>query len=165
MSHYLPNGSSMDFTELLEYDEFDDDSSNRSPPPHDSPVGVPLSIELLTAAAGNKVPIEPEDKSGCSSSAEEEGETNSNFVKGSELFLRFDGVASAANCVDTPTAGPSSATNFTGAGIELQYDNEFDADDDDDADHRRFLQFNDTSKSYHSMIENENEQLLLEGIK
>lgn len=173
MAHFLPNDGSMDFTELLEYDEFDDDSANRSAvvvfdANIHSPVGVPLSVELLTAA-----------RNGAKVSTTEEDEQTSSFVKGSELFLRLDAPAAGAASSDTlcsddtPIAGPSTAvfdptTPFI--GVELQYDNEFDGNDDDANDAgrngacNRYLQFNDTSKSYHSMIENENEQLFMEGI-
>lgn len=168
----FPNPNSLDFTDLLEYDEFDvynelpvqrrqctDELCCNSNEKID---GVPLSIEL--SQVQDVTDTEQE-----------------HFVKASELFLRFDGgvgstSTSTSDCVVDTSCG--SGIKFSGSDngsnssetpinidcVELQYENEFDDDDDDCGGNNDFLQFTEATKSYHSMNENENEQLLLEGI-
>lgn len=158
------NVNSLDFADLLEYDEFDvyDETlstlvSQRSCCDDqlccDSITkieGVPLSVELSQAIAGpsqqcfNALPT--------SSLVVADDET---FIKAPELFLRFgmNSSNSVDDFVDTPTNQPNDC-------VELQYENEFDEDEVDDS-----LRFIESSKSYHSVTENENEQLLLEGIE
>ncbi len=126
--------SAVDFSDLLEYDEFEAYDAFQMPEHTDEPDNVPLSVEL----------------------AESIEETNSrksdseNFVKAPELFLRIDGNVKSQpdSLADTPIRECA----------ELQYENEFDEYDDNDV-------FNhpECSTSFHA-IENDNEQLLLEGI-
>lgn len=154
------NVNSLDFADLLEYDEFDvyDDAlSQRSISDSITQIeGVPLSVELsqsINAIAGPSQQCFKALPAPSLVVAEDEG-----FVKAPELFLRF-GISSSQSVddfVDTPTNQPNDC-------VELQYENEFDEDEDEGADD--FLRFNESTKSYHSVTENENEQLLLEGIE
>lgn len=157
------NPNSLDFVDLMEYDEFDvyDEIQSRSLPIDDNRTidmensGVPLSVELSESMLNRSA---LPSTSQCTNQSDAIGDSissSSSFVKGSELFLRIDGqnVDSAKSSEETPTT--------INVGIELQYENEFYDEDNVDGDN---LQFNETSQSYHSMADNENEQLLLEGI-
>lgn len=161
------NVNSLDFVDLMEYDEFDDYDDTLSTLVSQRPFcdnqqcgdsiteleGVPLSIELSHAIAGPSQQCRKTLPTPSLVVAEDEG-----FVKAPELFLRFgmNGSNSVDDFVDTPTNQPNDC-------VELQYENEFDEDDDNGADD--FLRFTESTKSYHSVTENENEQLLLEGIE
>lgn len=168
----FPNPNSLDFTDLLEYDEFDvydkllpssdgngQERLARRPctdqlccSSNDKVEGVPLSVELS----------EVQDKSN----------DDEPFVKAPELFLRFDGASgddggssgSGVRFRCSVNDNNSCETPVNNDCVELQYENEFDDDDDDVDGNSGFLQFTEATKSYHSMNENENEQLLLEGI-
>lgn len=160
------NVNSLDFADLLEYDEFDvyDEKlstlvSQRSFCDDqlcgDSITkieGVPLSVELSHAMAGPSKQCFKALPAPSLVVTEDDG-----FVKAPELFLRFgiNSSNSVDDFVDTPTNQPNDCA-------ELQYENEFDDDEGEGADD--FLRFSESTKSYHSVTENENEQLLLEGI-
>lgn len=158
------NVNSLDFADLLEYDEFDvyDDTlstlvSQRSCYDRITETeGVPLSVELSQSMNATAGPSQQSLKTlppPLLVVAEDKG-----FVKAPELFLRFgiNSSNSVDDFVDTPTNQPNDC-------VELQYENEFDEDEGDGADD--FLRFTESTKSYHSVTENENEQLLLEGIQ
>lgn len=158
------NVNSLDFADLLEYDEFDvyDDTlstlvSQRSCYDRITETeGVPLSVELSQSMNATAGPSQQSLKTlppQLLVVAEDKG-----FVKAPELFLRFgiNSSNSVDDFVETPTNQPNDC-------VELQYENEFDEDDGDGADD--FLRFTESTKSYHSVTENENEQLLLEGIE
>lgn len=132
--------TSLDITDLLEYDEYaleptDGSSDTSASAATSSPPALPLSAELALAGV-------PSLRLGHAPDAEA-------FAKSSELFLRLD-----------DGGGPSGVGDEAGAavfagGIELQYENEFEEDGG------RLGE--EASRSFHSMAENENEQLLMEG--
>lgn len=129
------HNSAADFSDLLEYDEFEAYDAFQMPQSADDAVSnnVPLSVELAQS-------IE-------STSRKSDSE---NFVKAPELFLRFDGTVKSEpeSLADTPIR----------ECVELQYENEFDDFEDNDGfDHPE------CSTSFRT-IENDNEQLLLEGM-
>lgn len=131
--------TSLDITDLLEYDEYDLDTeaadadataTNASSP------ALPLSAELALAGIqqqrlGHRL------------------DDDEAFTRSPELFLRLDDPA-----VNDETTTPA----FVG-GVELQYENEFDENDGGLGEGG----FAEASRSFHSMAENENEQLLMEG--
>lgn len=126
-----PN-STVDFSDLLEYDEFEAYDAFQMPQQTDDevdPDNVPLSVEL-------------------EQSLNRKSESE-NFVKAPELFLRID-----ANVRSQPE---SLADTPIRECVELQYENEFDEYDQNDGSDRA-----ECSTSYHT-VENDNEQLLLEG--
>lgn len=155
--------TSLDITDLLEYDEFQTYDEPLSSTTNGSslqiPDAVPLSEELAEAVAAQ---------------ASEQHQSD-DFSKSAPLFLRLedsDGIASVSNRATTSTAArqdsadeiDDAAAGFPlGAGIELQYENEFDENNGDGSEDG-FGHFGGTMmRSYHSMAENENEQLLMEG--
>lgn len=129
------HNSAAEFSDLLEYDEFEAYDAFQMPPTStDDAVSdnVPLSVELAQSIDNNRRKSESE-----------------NFVKAPELFLRIDGVDKSQPDSLTQTPVRECA--------ELQYENEFDEYDDTDG-----IYHPECSTSFHK-IENDNEQLLLEG--
>lgn len=137
--------TSLDIADLLEYDEYDavppEAHTSQSTGAHVSPSALPLSEELARAL-----------------------QVADGFTKSAELFLRIDDTSNAASAAETadPTDGEEFAGAF-GGGVELQYENEFEEDGIGLED--GFGGFAEATRSYHSMAENENEQLLMEGIE
>lgn len=127
--------SAVDFSDLLEYDEFEAYDAFQMPSSPDDAVSdnVPLSVELAQSVEH--------------ASRQSDSET---FVKAPELFLRFDGIGKSQpeSLAETPIR------DF----VELQYENEFDEYEDNDE-----LHHPECSTSFRT-IENDNEQLLLEGM-
>ena len=148
------NPNSLDFIDLMEYDEFEeyDVYQTRSYPQiasnTEEPNNVPLSVELSESTNSDS--------------------TKETFVKGSELFLRIDSVgasisSSSGGADEQDECSSDTPTNANNC-VELQYENEFESNEDDadnNCDGSNLLGFN---SFYHSAVDNENEQLLLEGI-
>lgn len=130
--------SAVDFCDLLEYDEFEAYDAFQIPQTADDVVSdnVPLSVELAQSLQNNS--------RNCTISDSE------HFVKAPELFLRFDGVVKSQpeSLADTPIR----------ECVELQYENEF-----DDYEESNGIQYPECSTSFHT-IQNDNEQLLMEGM-
>lgn len=123
--------SSVDFSDLLEYDEFEAYDAFQMPEGTENldSDNVPLSVELAQSVQSNT--------------------KSDNFVKAAELFLRIDGGVKSQ---------PESLTQTPIRDcVELQYENEFDDEESDG------MQYPECSTALHS-IENDNEQLLLEGM-
>lgn len=135
-NHQIPKRNSADFSDLLEYDEFEAYDAFQMPQNADETVSdnVPLSVELAQSIENNS----------------RRKSDSENFVKAPELFLRIDGVLKSQpeSLAETPIR----------ECVELQYENEFDEYEENDGLHRA-----ECSTSF-SAIENDNEQLLLEGI-
>lgn len=135
-NHLSKPSSTVDFSDLLEYDEFEAYDAFQMPQQADDieSDNVPLSVELAQS-------IENKD-------AQSESDK---FVKAPELFLRIDGNVRSQpeSLADTPIL----------ECVELQYENEFDEYEQSDYGSSR----PECSTSYHN-VENDNEQLLLEGI-
>lgn len=136
-NHQIPKrNSAVDFSDLLEYDEFE--AYDAFQMPHRSKDGesdnVPLSVELAQSSETN-----------CS----RKGDASS-FVKAPELFLRIDG--------GRGNSQPESltATPIREGGAELQYENEFEVYETTGANFECSTSF--------QTVENDNEQLLLEGM-
>lgn len=173
----LSNESSLDLTDLYEYDEFDlyENPYNNSPEQQYED-GIPLSVELSESIRLNRISASQET---CLNSNINLTDHQSNaFVKSSEIFLRIDNEAETATATTTTiTTSSSKKTDFdcdrktndsiesSGSDVslvhishddivELHYENEFiDPNADEcDVDER------------HTAFENENEQLLFEGI-
>lgn len=127
--------SAVDFSDLLEYDEFEAYDAFQMPQNSDEAVtdNVPLSVELAQSIQNNR-----------------RNSDSDNFVKAPELFLRIDGVVKSPpeSLAETPIR----------ECVELQYENEFDEYEDNNG-----LHYPECSTSFHT-IENDNEQLLLEGM-
>lgn len=131
-----PN-STVDFSDLLEYDEFEAYDAFQMPSHQTDeadPDNVPLSVELEQSLATTNRKSESD-----------------NFIKAPELFLRID----ANNVKSQPE---SLADTPIRECVELQYENEFDEYEANDGTDR-----GECSTSYRT-VENDNEQLLLEGI-
>lgn len=135
-NHQIPQrNSSVDFSDLLEYDEFEAYDAFQMPENVDSD-NVPLSVELAQSVQSNSKNC---TKSDCE-----------HFIKAPELFLRIDSVVKSQ---------PESLTQTPIRDcIELQYENEF-----DDYEESNGIQYPESSTSFHT-IENDNEQLLMEGM-
>lgn len=134
----IPKRNSADFSDLLEYDEFEAYDAFQMPQTTENVTvdNVPLSVELAQS-------IQSSSRNFTKSEVE-------HFVKAPELFLRIDGVVkSQPECLaETPIKDC----------VELQYENEFDDYDESDG-----IQYANPSTSFNT-IENDNEQLLLEGM-
>lgn len=130
--------SAVDFSDLLEYDEFEAYDAFEMPQTAEEVVSdnVPLSVELAQSIENN-------------SRTRTESDSDS-FVKAPELFLRIDGVVKSQpeSLAETPIRECA----------ELQYENEFDDYEENDG-----MQYPESSTSFHT-IENDNEQLLMEGM-
>lgn len=130
--------SAVDFSDLLEYDEFEAYDAFQMPQTVEEDVSdnVPLSVELAQSLQNNSRNLTVSD--------------SDNFVKAPELFLRIDGVVKSPpeSLAETPIRECA----------ELQYENEF-----DDYEESNGIQYPESSTSFHT-LENDNEQLLMEGM-
>lgn len=167
----------LDFIDQLEYDEL-----RRADDPRNSPIarrpnrscddqrccsshekgnGVPLSQEL--EEADRRLFNPPPTSVRASSSVIVDTCSNFDEPRGSELFLRLDDPGSVGQTANESLATPSVTVapglDYVG-GEELQYENEF-VDEAVEGCSRETSGYMDAS---YSMTENENEQLLLEGI-
>lgn len=160
--------TSLDITDLLEYDEYEADDGQDSTAPtlpttsRTSPAAQPLSVELKQA-----------DELKQAANARQKSSADSDvltYTQSPELFLRLHDTADAERDGQQLNASPEqppytdATLNSSGGssflcGAELQYENEF----EDDVDHASsFAEA--SSRSFHSQAEaNDDEQLLMEG--
>lgn len=167
----LQKNKSLDLADLLEYDEFDSFEAAREIPSPDNEIGVPLSVELSDSMCQISGPT-----TAPSQTPFDGGSTEDGFVKSAEIFLRLDndgdsgttttitmasGSLNSKQSLDSTGGGPSSGQfSSIDCDIELQYENEFFDPNNDECNFGT-----EPSRVHHrSTIENDNEQLLLEGI-